>query len=259
VNRRGISVLGATHGDSAVSPCFGAVRAGHRYRAAACVRASDAERIPGHGGCSRSSAASAAGRCADPRLAKLITATEVSRDSQTLAMERQGRRNHMLTSRLSLCAGLLETLIDCSGGTVINEEAGAARKLDALQRVLRKVPTLRTVVFCNKIETCRKVCMLVLGALHHAAAARHTSRLCSSEAAVVAACSMTVRKRVQAIHQPCNTSFVQVENGLLRSQPDLRILAYHAAISDDRRTANLQVLSLLADPAVPHNCAAIAR
>ena len=52
----------------------------------------------------------------------------------------------------------MENLIDCSGGTVINEEAGAARKLDALQRVLRKVPTRRTLVFCNKIETCRKVC-----------------------------------------------------------------------------------------------------
>ena len=33
---------------------------------------------------------------------------------------------------------------------------------------------------------------------------------------------------------------MQVENALLRSQSDLRILAYHAAISDDRRTANLQ-------------------
>ena len=35
--------------------------------------------------------------------------------------------------------------------------------------------------------------------------------------------------------------FAQVENALLRSQPNLRVLAYHAAISDDRRTANLQV------------------
>ena len=121
-------------------------------------------------------------------------------------MARAQESHAYLTSCLSLWAGLVETLIDCSGGTVINEEAGAARKLDALQRVLRKVPTLRTVVFCNKIETCRKVCMRALGALHHAPAARHTKRRCSSQAAVVAACSMTVPKHVQAIHRPCNTS-----------------------------------------------------
>ena len=34
---------------------------------------------------------------------------------------------------------------------------------------------------------------------------------------------------------------MQVENALLRTHLNLRILAYHAAISDDRRTANLQV------------------
>jgi hypothetical protein len=32
-----------------------------------------------------------------------------------------------------------------------------------------------------------------------------------------------------------------VENALLRSNSELRILAYHAAISDDKRMANLQV------------------
>ncbi len=112
----------------------------------------------------------------------------------------------MLTSSSSRCAGLVETLIDCSGGTVINEEAGTARKLDALQRVLRKVPTLRTVVFCNKIETCRKVSMRVLYWVPTPCrAARHTTRRCSREAAIVAACSTTVVKHVRATRRPCNT------------------------------------------------------
>ena len=56
-----------------------------------------------------------------------------------------------------LRAGLVEELVDCSGGSVITEETGTARKLDALQRALRKYPVQRTLVFCNKIEICRKV------------------------------------------------------------------------------------------------------
>ena len=56
-----------------------------------------------------------------------------------------------------MATGLIEQLVDCSGGTEISEESGVERKLDALHRALRQHPAHRTVVFCNKIETCRKV------------------------------------------------------------------------------------------------------
>eukprot|EP00877_Chromochloris_zofingiensis_P002029 jgi/Chrzof1/11827/Cz06g11130.t1 len=54
-------------------------------------------------------------------------------------------------------AGLTEELIDCSGGEEISLESGTARKLDALFAALRRHRSARTVVFCNKIETCRVV------------------------------------------------------------------------------------------------------
>ncbi|CAL8471592.1 g11134 [Coccomyxa elongata] len=53
--------------------------------------------------------------------------------------------------------GVLEQLVDCSGGDVINEETGFERKAAALLRVLKEQGASRTIVFCNKIETCRKV------------------------------------------------------------------------------------------------------
>lgn len=56
-----------------------------------------------------------------------------------------------------LCPGLTEELIDCSGGEEISLESGTARKLDALFAALRRHRSARTVVFCNKIETCRVV------------------------------------------------------------------------------------------------------
>ena len=56
-----------------------------------------------------------------------------------------------------MCAGLVEQLVDCSGGAEITEESGVLRKLAGLDRALRQHRAQRTVVFCNKIETCRKV------------------------------------------------------------------------------------------------------
>ena len=50
---------------------------------------------------------------------------------------------------------------------------------------------------------------------------------------------MTVAARVIDPHSAPSTA--QVENTLLRSNSELRVLAYHAAIGDDKRTANLQV------------------
>lgn len=55
--------------------------------------------------------------------------------------------------------GVIEQLVDASGGDAINEETGQKRKADALFYLIQKNegPSKRTVVFCNKIETCRKV------------------------------------------------------------------------------------------------------
>ena len=47
--------------------------------------------------------------------------------------------------------------MDCSGGDEISEETGFLRKADALQRVLAKHAATRAIVFCNKIDTCRRV------------------------------------------------------------------------------------------------------
>lgn len=48
-------------------------------------------------------------------------------------------------------------LIDCSGGDEITEESGFQRKAAALYAVMQERKAARTIVFCNKIETCRKV------------------------------------------------------------------------------------------------------
>eukprot|EP00873_Tetraselmis_striata_P029620 jgi/Tetstr1/449884/TSEL_036943.t1 len=53
--------------------------------------------------------------------------------------------------------GVTEQLIDCSGGDEVSEESGFARKFEATVRVLRSNAVSRSIVFCNKIETCRKI------------------------------------------------------------------------------------------------------
>jgi len=54
-------------------------------------------------------------------------------------------------------AGMLERLIDCSGGDVFDEESGFYRKFKALLDLLEVDRANRALLFCNKIETCRKV------------------------------------------------------------------------------------------------------
>ncbi|KAK9838223.1 hypothetical protein WJX84_007751 [Apatococcus fuscideae] len=56
--------------------------------------------------------------------------------------------------RTSLGAAI--QLVDCSGGDAINEDTGIARKTDALQQLLDERSDTRTLVFCNKIENCRR-------------------------------------------------------------------------------------------------------
>ncbi|KAF6257544.1 P-loop containing nucleoside triphosphate hydrolase protein [Scenedesmus sp. NREL 46B-D3] len=53
--------------------------------------------------------------------------------------------------------GCIEELVDCSGGDEISLESGTQRKLEAMVDALDRVRSLRTLVFCNKIETCRVV------------------------------------------------------------------------------------------------------
>lgn len=54
------------------------------------------------------------------------------------------------------CPGLTEELVDCSGGEV-SLEAGTQRKLEALDQALARHKAARALVFCNKLETCRRV------------------------------------------------------------------------------------------------------
>ena len=50
--------------------------------------------------------------------------------------------------------GITEQLVDCSGGDEVTEESGFLRKAAALFAVLQEQRAPRTIVFCNKIETC---------------------------------------------------------------------------------------------------------
>lgn len=54
-------------------------------------------------------------------------------------------------------SGVTEQVVDCSGGDEISEESGQKRKLVELLSLLQTHKMPRTVVFCNKIETCRAV------------------------------------------------------------------------------------------------------
>ncbi|EFN54452.1 hypothetical protein CHLNCDRAFT_135879 [Chlorella variabilis] len=53
--------------------------------------------------------------------------------------------------------GITEQLVDCSGGDEVSAESGFQRKAAALFAVLQEQRASRSIVFCNKIESCRKV------------------------------------------------------------------------------------------------------
>lgn len=56
------------------------------------------------------------------------------------------------------CSGLEEILIDCSGeGEEKNPETAFSNKKTALLQLVEQNPVQKTLIFCNKIETCRKV------------------------------------------------------------------------------------------------------
>ncbi|XP_074561191.1 DEAD-box ATP-dependent RNA helicase 50-like [Curcuma longa] len=56
-------------------------------------------------------------------------------------------------------SGLEEVLVDCSGadGEEKNPETAFLNKKSALLQLTENTPVPKTIVFCNKIETCRKV------------------------------------------------------------------------------------------------------
>ena len=64
-------------------------------------------------------------------------------------------------------AGLLERLVDCSGGDVVDDQSGFYRKYRALEQLLDaerekgEAAAKRMLLFCNKIETCRRVETLI--------------------------------------------------------------------------------------------------
>lgn len=53
--------------------------------------------------------------------------------------------------------GLQEVLVDCSGEGEKTPETAYANKKKALLQLVEQQPVSKTIVFCNKIETCRKV------------------------------------------------------------------------------------------------------
>ncbi|KAK9121399.1 hypothetical protein Syun_019016 [Stephania yunnanensis] len=56
-------------------------------------------------------------------------------------------------------SGLEEVLVDCSGDDRVEKspETAFLNKKSALLQLLEESPVSRTIIFCNKIETCRKV------------------------------------------------------------------------------------------------------
>ncbi|KAL2609644.1 hypothetical protein R1flu_028217 [Riccia fluitans] len=55
--------------------------------------------------------------------------------------------------------GLQEILVDCSGGEIDEKtpESAFVNKRTALLQLVNEKPVSKTIIFCNKIETCRKV------------------------------------------------------------------------------------------------------
>ncbi|KAA3484133.1 DEAD-box ATP-dependent RNA helicase 50 isoform X1 [Gossypium australe] len=57
-----------------------------------------------------------------------------------------------------ISSGLEEVLVDCSGeGTLKTPDTAFLNKKTALLKLVEESPVSKTIVFCNKIETCRKV------------------------------------------------------------------------------------------------------
>lgn len=58
--------------------------------------------------------------------------------------------------------GVREQVLDCSGGDDISEETGFVRKAERLVQIMAQTGAPRTIIFCNKIDTARKVSPICL-------------------------------------------------------------------------------------------------
>ena len=86
-----------------------------------------------------------------------VTATLPEDVHDSLVEEYPGAVSLMGPSLHRTAAGLQEILVDCSGEGERTEEAAFARKREALLQLMDRKGAHKTIVFCNKIDTCRKV------------------------------------------------------------------------------------------------------
>lgn len=140
--------------------------------------------------------------------------------------------------------------MDCSGGDEVSEETGFQRKVAALYAVLQEQRAPRTIIFCNKIETCE-------AALRGAELCARWPILCTDVPLPLSKYPprpCICRHAHERKQPPCTRNSTltgrKVENFLTRTfgrEDGVGVLPHHAAIADARRDANLR--RFLAPPA----------
>eukprot|EP00271_Cylindrocystis_brebissonii_P008163 TRINITY_DN22177_c0_g1_i1.p1 TRINITY_DN22177_c0_g1~~TRINITY_DN22177_c0_g1_i1.p1 ORF type:complete len:1024 (-),score=201.18 TRINITY_DN22177_c0_g1_i1:478-3549(-) len=86
-----------------------------------------------------------------------VTATLPLDIHEALMEQYPGSISLMGPSLHRAAVGLQEVLVDCSGGEEKTPEEAFRRKREALLQVIDSRPVAKAIVFCNTIETCRKV------------------------------------------------------------------------------------------------------
>eukprot|EP00897_Mesotaenium_endlicherianum_P009827 jgi/Mesen1/8873/ME000530S08288 len=86
-----------------------------------------------------------------------VTATLPEEVHKQLQHDYPGATSVLGPSLHLTASGLQEVLVDCSGGTDRSPESAFIRKKDALLQLVDQQPASKSIIFCNKIETCRKV------------------------------------------------------------------------------------------------------
>ena len=98
-------------------------------------------------------------RSAAPETTKfiLVTASLPGPTWADLQIQFPGVRSYLGPGLHRPAPGSLEQLVDCSGGDEISEETGFEQKFAGLLNVVLAKPVGRTLIFCNKLQNCRKV------------------------------------------------------------------------------------------------------
>ncbi|KAI8469617.1 MAG: P-loop containing nucleoside triphosphate hydrolase protein [Monoraphidium minutum] len=130
-------------------------------------------------------------------------------------------------------AGVVEELVDCSGGDEVSLESGVARKLKALSACLERHGAQRAVVFCNKIEACRAV-------------ENHLRRHHRPAAAPAQPWGGSGEGGAWRQQQGAAEGAAEVERG-----SELKVYAYHEAVKEADRQAALAAFLTPAPPAPP--------